>query len=732
MNLRLGPGGEILGWLVAGPFPNETDKDFKDCKGFETDYIGESSARAVEGQKASSAKWQLAVANARWGLDFVRILKSDRASVVYAYAALVAPKPMEARLLLGSDDGVKAWLNGKLVHTNHVTRGVDGQTDQVLAKLNSGANRLLFKVDQHYGGYGLKVRVAGADGIPASGLIEALDVQPDTKDTSGTAFIRAAAGKSGTLDVDTVSRYESVRHRIGIWMPWLEEYSVDLSLRTGIANWSEKLQAAKGARSADPLSGTLKEASLDLEGRFDAAFSALNAMIQNPKPLLAPDVTKEDYVRTAPGGKYFVNADGRFFTPLGYNHNPEWPQTGESAIAWESYNPEVTDAFFKHLYECGVNVIRMMLEAPGADCWLENPIGTFRPEQMAFIDNIVRLARKHDIKLLMTPWDTFWMGHLWDKNPYNIKNGGQVEKKVDFLTRREVIESQKKRWKFIIDRWGNSGTIFAWELLNESDYWWESSPEQLRAWTKEMGDFVREYEKQKWGRNHLISISTGRPMPDGGFGDLAYRQPGIDFAQTHLYIGAANAPDEAIGPALAERQGVLYALSQIRDGRPYIDGENGPINRWIADVNLDNEVFHNMSWAHLASGGAGSSFRWPYRGPHHLTEGMYQHLGRMSKFVKEVPWQKLIGTQSEIKVPVPEGWAACSTGTSQGAIVWVAAPKQSEMKLSVTWNGPETVKYRCYDTKSGEWIGKGAVKPVNGELSIPISGERVSVAVVLE
>ena len=732
VNLRLGPEGKILGWLVAGPFPNETDKDFKDCKGFETDYIGESSARAVEGQRASSAKWQLAVANARWGLDFVRILKSDRTSVVYTYATLVAEKPTDVRLLIGSDDGVKVWLNGKLVHTNHVTRGVDGQTDQVLAKLNSGANRLLFKVDQHYGGYGLKVRVAGADGIPASGLIEALDVQPDTKDTSGTAFIRAAAGKSGTLDVDTVSRYDSVRHRIGIWMPWLEEYSVDLSLRTGIANWSEKLQAAKGARSADPLSGTLKEASLDLEGRFDAAFSALNAMIQNPKPLLAPDVTKEDYVRVAPGGKYFVHADGRFFTPLGYNHNPEWPQTGESAIGREWYNPEVTDSFFRHLNECGVNVIRMMLEAPAAGFMLEDPVGAFKPEQVAFIDNIVKLARKHGIKLIMTPWDTFWMGHTWDRNPYNAKNGGPVGERVEFITKPEVIEAQKKRLKFMIDRWGNTGTVFAWEILNEADKWWGSSGEQAQVWAAEMGDYVRKYEKQRWGRNHLICISTGHPIPDGAWGDLAYRQPGMDFAQTHLYLDAAMWPDEPIGPAIAVRKGVNYALGQIKDNRPYIDGENGPINRWIADENLDNEVFHHMSWAHLSSGGAGSSLRWPYRGPHHLSEGMYQHLGRMSRFVKEVPWQKLIGTPTAIKVPVPEGWVACSTGTSEGALIWIAAPKASDMKLLLTWNGPETVKYRCYDTKSGEWIGKGSVKPINGELSIPISGERVSVAVVLE
>ncbi len=736
MNLRLGPQGEVLGWLVMGPFPNETDKDFKECRGFEADRPKhEAFEKPAEDKRYAGGGWRLAIADKARGVDFVSIYQPQGTAVAYAYAAVIADRPTDARLLIGSDDGVKAWVNGTLVHTNHVTRGVDGEADKVDIKLNSGANHLLFKVDQHYGGWGLRVQVVGRDGAPLPGLVEALEiVGKDTKEPAAVSILRRAQSKPGSLDVDALNRYVAAQRRIEIWMPWFKEYTpIDRPLRTGTASWTGKLAAAQSARSADALSSTLNEAALDLEGRFDAAMNALQAMMQSPKALITTDVSKEDYIRIAPGGKYFVHADGKFFTPLGYNHNPEWPQTGESAIGRDWYNPDVTDVFFARLHGLGINVIRMMLEAPGGEFFFENPVGTFRPEQVAFIDNIVRLARKHDIKLMMTPWDTFWMNHLWDKNPYNAKNGGPVEKKVDFLTKREVIEGQKKRWKFIIDRWGNSGTIFAWELLNEADYWWDSSPEQLKAWTKEMGDFVREYEKRKWGRNHLINISTGRPMPDGGFGDVAYRLPGIDFAQTHLYIGAANAPDEPIGPALAEKQGVLYALSQIKDNRPYMDGENGPINRWIADVNLDNEVFHNMSWAHLASGGAGSGFRWPYRGPHHLTDGMYQHLGRMSKFVKEVPWRKLIGTSVEVKVPVPEGWVACSTGAAQGAIVWVAAPKASEMKPEITWtDGPEAVNYRCYDTKTGEWIGKGTVKPVDGKFAVPVRGERTSVAVVLE
>ena len=727
VNLTLGPEGDVLAWLVAGPLPNP-GTSLTDCKGFEKDYLGcESSAKPVEGQKASSAKWQLAVGDTEKGLDFLPIYKPQGAAVAYAYATLVSTEPRDARLLVWSDDGVKVWLNGTLVHTNHVTRGVEGQPDKVDVKLNPGANRLLLKVDQHFGSWGFKVKVEGG-----SDLIETLDVQPKTKDTSSARFIRAASGKPGALDIGALIQFVNISENTGRWMPWFKEYpSIAMPIRAGQISWSAKLRGAKAARSADALSAVLRDASLDLGGRLNTALEALRMEMQEPDPLVKADPAREDYVRVADGGRYFVHADGEFFTPIGYNHNPEWQQTGEANPANDAYDLAVTDKFFKHLHDSGVNLIRMMCEAPGADLLLENPVGTFKPEQVAFLDNIVKLARKHDIKLMITPWDTFWMGHRWDINPYSSKNGGPVENKVDFITKREVIEAQKKRWKFIIDRWGNLGDVFAWELLNEADLWWEASPEQVAVWAKEMGDYVREYEKSKWGRNHLICMSISKPLPEGGWADDAFRLPGMDLATTHLYLGAANAPDEPIGPALAINKGVKYSLSQIRDNRPYIDGEDGPINRWIADEKLDDEVFHNMVWAHMASGGAGSGFRWPYRFPHHLSDGMYRHLSRMSKFAKDVPWQKLIETPSEIKVSVPEGWAACSTGTNKGALVWVASPKPSETKLSITWNGPKTIKYRCYDTKTGEWFSKGTVDNKDA-FSIPFDVNHPSMAVVLE
>jgi mannan endo-1,4-beta-mannosidase len=288
----------------------------------------------------------------------------------------------------------------------------------------------------------------------------------------------------------------------------------------------------------------------------------------------------------------------------------------------------------------------------------------------------------------------------------------------------------------MIDRWGNTGTIFCWEMLNEADLWWGATPEQLAAWSKEMSAYVRSYEQQKWGRNHMVTVSIAKAMPDGSLGDVAFRRNDLDFATTHLYIGEANSPTEPIGPALATNRGISFALKAIQDHRPYIDGENGPINGWIADEKLDNEVFHNMSWAHMSSGGAGSAFRWPYRHPHHLTEGMYHTISLMSKFSSYVPWEKVCATSaSRPKVSSSDNLVAFCSGSPEALIAW-AAVKDSKTPaawdLQIDWPGcPANAAYRAYNTKTGEWFASGTISTSGGKASIHLDGAPASVAVVV-
>ena len=69
--------------------------------------------------------------------------------VVYGVVTLNSPQKQETTMLVGSDDAVKVWLNGELVHYNPVTRGAGDFQDAFPVTLKAGVNVLLVAVDNH-------------------------------------------------------------------------------------------------------------------------------------------------------------------------------------------------------------------------------------------------------------------------------------------------------------------------------------------------------------------------------------------------------------------------------------------------------------------------------------------------------------------------------------------------------------------------------------------------------
>ena len=67
-------------------------------------------------------------------------------------------------MLVGSDDGVRIWLNQELIHTNPAYRGAYPDQDRVPVTLKKGLNTLLIKVLQGGGGWGYYVRFADPEG----------------------------------------------------------------------------------------------------------------------------------------------------------------------------------------------------------------------------------------------------------------------------------------------------------------------------------------------------------------------------------------------------------------------------------------------------------------------------------------------------------------------------------------------------------------------------------------
>jgi hypothetical protein len=66
-------------------------------------------------------------------------------------------------MLVGSDDGVRIWLDGKQVHEFTRDRKATPDQDRVRVELNKGWNKILVKVVNRQGDHGLYLRFNTSD-----------------------------------------------------------------------------------------------------------------------------------------------------------------------------------------------------------------------------------------------------------------------------------------------------------------------------------------------------------------------------------------------------------------------------------------------------------------------------------------------------------------------------------------------------------------------------------------
>ena len=153
--------GSILAWMVSGPFKQEgkTWKELFDLV-FEPEKAGAKADWRPVGQ---------GIVNKAGLVDLNKIMAGDE-RVAYLKTEITSERDQEARLEIGSDDGVKVWLNDKVVDANNVIRPCTPGEDKVKVMLNHGVNRLLLKVTQGGGEWSACCRVRAPDGAPLDGV----------------------------------------------------------------------------------------------------------------------------------------------------------------------------------------------------------------------------------------------------------------------------------------------------------------------------------------------------------------------------------------------------------------------------------------------------------------------------------------------------------------------------------------------------------------------------------
>ena len=151
-------GPKIVGpWLwaiVPGAGVSKTDLIEKASKGAATE-VKVSTFGATEGKPVGGSKWtahNLAPVGGDNLNQMTDALGWGSGSevydhVVYGSTTLNSPRKQDTTMLVGSDDGVKVWLNGEVVHYNPTQRGAGGYEDAFPVTLKRGANVLLVAVD---------------------------------------------------------------------------------------------------------------------------------------------------------------------------------------------------------------------------------------------------------------------------------------------------------------------------------------------------------------------------------------------------------------------------------------------------------------------------------------------------------------------------------------------------------------------------------------------------------
>jgi len=154
----------VVAWQVSGPYAKEN-----------VDGQGLFDVAFAPEQEGQQATWRLVSAGTNENLPGLVELEEDAAlngenRVAYLRTRVWSPKEQKTQLELGSDDGVKVWLNGQLVHSNNVIRPAEPGQDKTPVTLKEGWNPLRVKLTQAQGQWSLVVRFRSPDGGQLEGL----------------------------------------------------------------------------------------------------------------------------------------------------------------------------------------------------------------------------------------------------------------------------------------------------------------------------------------------------------------------------------------------------------------------------------------------------------------------------------------------------------------------------------------------------------------------------------
>lgn len=315
---------------------------------------------------------------------------------------------------------------------------------------------------------------------------------------------------------------------------------------------------------------------------------------------------KKGFIRVSQSDKrYFVYDDGSPYFAIG--ENVCWSGSGRT------FN---YDAWLTNLAANGGNFIRVWnapwhTEIEWAWSYPSSVLGNYasRQKEAWELDYILQLCENLGIKVMLClinhgkfDVDT---NPNWDTNPYNILNGGFLNRAIDVWTDITAKNYLERKWRYYIARYAHYTSLLCWEFWNEME--WTGNTGSSNPDEKYSGHVSDSVNWHIWAKNyvglqdpykHIITTSyaNARAWP------VDVWNTGMEIVQEHNYGGTDMA---------AVAYNIISDLKELHLNKPLLIGEMG-IGAAGGEETYDPAgiFLHTSSWASLMAKGAGGAMSW--------------------------------------------------------------------------------------------------------------------------
>lgn len=141
----------VANWWIIGPFGNAAGKGLKTVLPPEKKFNASAGYQGIGGREVRWIEFENAVSGY---VDLAKLFRVEDPGVAYARRVFHMDQDRELKVGIGSNDGVRMWLNGKLVLDRQVLRRAEPNQEILTLPFKKGDNTVLIKIDNDGGGWG--------------------------------------------------------------------------------------------------------------------------------------------------------------------------------------------------------------------------------------------------------------------------------------------------------------------------------------------------------------------------------------------------------------------------------------------------------------------------------------------------------------------------------------------------------------------------------------------------